>query len=81
MVGMLRSRRLHPGTAREAAEIRVSLLTRDIRVDENSGLDFGGVPEWPKGSDCKSDGSAFGGSNPPPSTSKVDITSSGLRGG
>ena len=29
---------------------------------------FGGVPEWPKGSDCKSDGSAFGGSNPPPST-------------
>ena len=28
----------------------------------------GGVPEWPKGSDCKSDGSAFGGSNPPPST-------------
>ena len=32
------------------------------------GLRFGGVPEWPKGSDCKSDGSAFGGSNPPPST-------------
>ena len=28
----------------------------------------GGVPEWLKGSDCKSDGSAFGGSNPPPST-------------
>ena len=26
------------------------------------------VPERPKGSDCKSDGSAFGGSNPPPST-------------
>ncbi len=31
-------------------------------------LGSGGVPEWPKGSDCKSDGSAFGGSNPPPST-------------
>ena len=28
----------------------------------------GGVPEWPKGADCKSAGSAFGGSNPPPST-------------
>ena len=28
----------------------------------------GGVPEWPKGSDCKSDGSAFDGSNPSPST-------------
>ena|GEM_PF-5186351 len=26
----------------------------------------GGVPEWPKGTDCKSVGSAFGGSNPPP---------------
>ena len=25
----------------------------------------GGVPEWPKGTDCKSVGSAFGGSNPP----------------
>ena len=29
---------------------------------------WGGVPEWPKGADCKSAGSAFGGSNPPPST-------------
>ncbi len=29
---------------------------------------FGGVPEWPKGADCKSAGSAYGGSNPPPST-------------
>ena len=28
----------------------------------------GGVPERPKGSDCKSDGRAFGGSNPPPTT-------------
>ena len=28
----------------------------------------GGVPEWPKGADCKSVSSAFGGSNPPPST-------------
>ena len=29
---------------------------------------FGGVPERSKGADCKSVGSAFGGSNPPPST-------------
>jgi hypothetical protein len=28
----------------------------------------GGVPERPKGSDCKSDVEDFGGSNPPPST-------------
>ena len=26
---------------------------------------FGEGPEWPKGTDCKSVGSAFGGSNPP----------------
>ena len=30
----------------------------------------GGVPEWPKGPDCKSDGSAFVGSNPTPSTTR-----------
>ncbi len=36
---------------------------------------FGGVPEWPKGSDCKSDGSAFGGSNPPPSTISLELSS------
>ena len=28
----------------------------------------GGVPERPKGTDCKSVGDAFGGSNPPPTT-------------
>ena len=25
----------------------------------------GQIPEWPKGTDCKSAGNAFGGSNPP----------------
>ncbi len=34
----------------------------------NSG---GEVPERPKGADCKSAGAAFGGSNPPLSTSKL----------
>ena len=28
----------------------------------------GGVPERPKGADCKSAGVAYGGSNPPPTT-------------
>ena len=32
----------------------------------------GGVPERPKGTDCKSVGEAFGGSNPPPTTIRVD---------
>ena len=28
---------------------------------------YGQIPEWPKGADCKSVASRFGGSNPPPS--------------
>ena len=36
--------------------------------NENCGEIHGGVPERPKGTDCKSVGDAFGGSNPPPST-------------
>ena len=27
----------------------------------------GQIPEWPKGTDCKSAANCFGGSNPPPS--------------
>ena len=30
----------------------------------------GKIPEWPKGADCKSVGTAFGGSNPPLPTKK-----------
>ena len=33
----------------------------------NCQSNFGWVPEWPKGADCKSVASRFGGSNPPPS--------------
>ena len=32
----------------------------------------GGVPEWSKGTDCKSVGEAIGGSNPPPTTIQND---------
>ena len=28
---------------------------------------YGWLPEWPKGTDCKSAANCFGGSNPPPS--------------
>ena len=41
----------------------------------------GGVPEWPKGSDCKSDVVDFGGSNPPPSTININLPDEGLSGG
>ena len=33
-------------------------------------LTFGWIPEWPKGTDCKSAANCFGGSNPPPSIRK-----------
>ena len=38
---------------------------------------FGGVPKWPTGSDCKSDGSAFAGSNPAPSTIILRVSYNG----
>ncbi len=41
-----------------------SRLRRNKEVKKYSG----GVPERPKGTDCKSVGEAFGGSNPPPTT-------------
>ena len=34
----------------------------------SSTISYGGVPEWPKGADCKSVAFRFGGSNPPSST-------------
>ena len=33
--------------------------------------DHGWIPEWPKGTDCKSAANCFGGSNPPPSIYKM----------
>ena len=42
---------------------------------------FGGLPEWPKGADCKSAGYAFDGSNPSPSTVEQKYgTGTGSRG-
>ena len=31
-------------------------------------IEYGGIPEWPKGTDCKSAVNDFGGSNPPSPT-------------
>ena len=28
-------------------------------------IEYGSIPEWPKGTDCKSAANCFGGSNPP----------------
>ena len=40
------------------------------RRTERISSQYGGIPEWPKGTDCKSAGNAFGGSNPPSPTIK-----------
>ena len=45
----------------------------------SSNFIHGGFPEWPKGTDCKSAGNAFGGSNPP-SPTKYSRRSSDRRG-
>ena len=37
-------------------------------IIEEGNVKKGWIPEWPKGTDCKSVGIAFGGSNPPPPT-------------
>ena len=49
---------------------RISILRLTVALCSSKirGLIFGGVPERSKGADCKSAGSTFGGSNPPPST-------------
>jgi hypothetical protein len=44
---------------------------------ENRAFLLGGVPERSKGSDCKSDGTAFEGSNPSPSTRQFELKSEG----
>ena len=40
-------------------------------VQVRSPAPYGGVPKWPKGADCKSVVSDFGGSNPPSSTKNL----------
>ena len=45
-----------------------------VRIRSGSlafGLIYGWIPEWPKGADCKSVVTDFGGSNPPPSIKTV----------
>ena len=41
-----------------------------LRVTHTTTEQVGGIPEWPKGTDCKSAAYRFGGSNPPSPTKK-----------
>ena len=45
--------------------VRVRLPAPHKRQSE-----YGGIPEWPKGTDCKSAAYSFGGSNPPSPTKR-----------
>ncbi len=38
-----------------------------VNVSDLLSHSYGRIPEWPKGTDCKSAGDAFEGSNPSPS--------------
>ena len=41
-------------------------------IQFNIELYYGQIPEWPKGADCKSVGTAFEGSNPSPSIRNIN---------
>ncbi len=45
---------------------------RALRTSGRGQRTLGGVPEWPKGADCKSAGSAYPGSNPGAATGKQE---------
>ena len=49
-------------------------ITYNTILSELKAFDeFGWIPEWPKGTDCKSAANCFGGSNPPPSIENKNI--------
>ena len=45
-----------------------ALQAEGHRFEPYRSHQYGWIPEWPKGADCKSVGNAFEGSNPSPST-------------
>ena len=51
-------------------------IRRRLAADISS-ISYGSVPEWPKGTDCKSAGNAFGGPNPPAPTKQKEHRESG----
>ena len=71
-----------PATVPRQAQRSDTLCNQQVRCSSHptsSNLPFrhtselGGIPEWPKGADCKSVVSDFGGSNSPSPTKKSDI--------
>ena len=54
------------------------LLMRQVNIYSLVFTEYGWIPEWPKGTDCKSAAFCFGGSNPPPSIYFIDAGWSSL---
>ena len=54
-------------------QVRCSSPSTSSKLPLQRPSEYGGIPEWPKGADCKSVVSDFGGSNPPSPTKKSDI--------
>ncbi len=78
-----RSARVRAGTGRQArgdylgSHGSAQAFAQSPASDERfaGARKLGGIPEWPKGSDCKSDGNAFTGSNPVPPTPRTQSIS------
>src|SRR6478752_1909457 len=71
--GWSRGRRCVPAFREHCPGVAILPPARCTRVRPSGvlsvgGHTLGGLPEWPKGADCKSAGNAYGGSNPSPAT-------------
>ena len=60
--------RSHSTTYADVAQLAEQLICNQQVIGSSPIIGFyGWIPEWPKGTDCKSAATCFGGSNPPPS--------------
>ena len=67
LISAVRKRRPTNGSIAQLGE-HLPYKQRVIGSSPIGPIDYGWIPEWPKGADCKSVGTAFEGSNPSPST-------------
>ncbi len=70
LAGADRAPRIYAGVAQSVEQLICNQQVGGSSPSTSSTSSYGGVPEWPKGTDCKSAGDAYGGSNPPAPTIK-----------
>lgn len=63
-------RHLRAGVAQLVEQLICNQQVGGSNPSTSSTISYGGVPEWPKGADCKSVASSFDGSNPSSPTRK-----------